>query len=171
MAPAAGPLPAPLAPWQLAQFAANRDSPSLRLVASGVGGTALGTCKPWTYATSARRSSVGSWRHGGMEDPATPFHSTLLNRSSENRAAVRFAGFGSRLAEALPSPNRPSRAGRSTPAPVAQTRTTVEHGRGFRYRQADRALPVWADWDCHRTARNTEASRNRAPRAGDRRDE
>src|SRR5258708_2428689 len=39
-----------------------------------------------------------------MADPATPFHSTLLNRSSEKRAAVRFAGFGNRLAEALPSP-------------------------------------------------------------------
>src|SRR5882724_8615930 len=39
-----------------------------------------------------------------MEDPATPFHSTLLNRSSEKRAAVRFAGFGNRLTEALPSP-------------------------------------------------------------------
>src|SRR5260370_9280579 len=39
-----------------------------------------------------------------MADPVIPFHSTLLSRSSEKRAAVRFAGFGNRLAEALPSP-------------------------------------------------------------------
>src|SRR5260370_1834893 len=39
-----------------------------------------------------------------MADPVIPFHRTLLSRSSEKRAAVRFAGFGNRLAEARPSP-------------------------------------------------------------------
>src|ERR1700757_3580793 len=39
-----------------------------------------------------------------MADPVIPFHRTLLSRSSENRAAVRLAGLGSRLEEALPSP-------------------------------------------------------------------
>src|SRR6267378_3055852 len=106
-APATGPFPSPLAPWQLAQLAAKRDSASFRLVAACVDGAEPGTCKLWMNATRARKSSVGSWRQGGIEDPATPFHSTLLNRSSENRAAVRFAGFGIRLAEALPSPAPP----------------------------------------------------------------
>src|SRR5882724_9015958 len=39
-----------------------------------------------------------------MAEPSIPFHSTLLNRSSEKRAAARFAGRGNRLAQALPSP-------------------------------------------------------------------
>ncbi len=44
-----------------------------------------------------------------------------------------------------PSPYPASRTVRSTPPFVGQNRTTVEHAREIEDRQADPALPVWAD--------------------------
>src|SRR5258707_7458912 len=68
-----------------------------------------------------------------MADPAIPFHSTLLIRSSENRAAVRFAGFGKRLREALPSPlpTAPWHEAQFTAKGVAPWLTSARRSSGF----------------------------------------